>query len=231
MADNAVVIMILTSLPPVEQVGTHKVPRALAHDPPFRFLVEAFEGRSRGAYDRGQTSSTWESRQKFLDLVNRKLPASDIASLVSTIDGAIFLYDSIAGTTEQDFVFLAALLQFLKDYQLVFEGRFEAISQEIQSRIKAKMGEFESFLLQWHRRSGEEAFDRNLEHAVEEVESMQKNRHEAERRRVEVRERSQEVKEEIERTERWQEVSEEERRARRPKLDLNLGTEAQRDWT
>jgi hypothetical protein len=74
----------MTSKPPFEQIGSHRIPRALAQDPPFRFLLEAFEGRSQRALDRGQKTSAWKSRQEFLDLVNKKVPASDVASLVST---------------------------------------------------------------------------------------------------------------------------------------------------
>jgi hypothetical protein len=113
------------------------------------------------------------------------------------------------------------LLQFLKDYHLVSVGRFEAISHDIQARIQAKTGNFESFLGQWHRKTCEEAFERDLVHAVEDVESMQRNKEEAEKRRAEVRERSREVREDIERTARWHE-GEEERRARRPKIDHEL---------
>lgn len=73
---------------------------------------------------------------------------------------------------------------------MITEEIFEGVSQEIQSRVKAKTGEFEFFLYQWHKRSAEEAFERNLVHAVEEVESMQRNQKEASRRQAEVQERS-----------------------------------------
>jgi hypothetical protein len=202
----------MTSSPHFQLVGTHRIPQALACDPPFRFLVEAFEGRSRLAVEGGQRSSSWESRQKFLDLVNGKLPASDVSSLIQTINAAIFFYDRIPAVEAEDFLFLAALLQFLKDFRLVSKGRFEAVSQEIQSRVKAKTGEFDSFLYQWHKGTDEEAFERNLVHAVEEAESMQRNRKEASKRKAEVQERSQEVEEAIRRTARIREVQADERR-------------------
>lgn len=202
----------MTTLPHFQQVGTHKIPQALAFDPPFRFSVEAFEGRSRIAFEKGQRSSTWESRQKFLDLVNRKLPASDVGSLVQTINAAIFFYDKVPAVGAEDFRFLAALLYFLRDYSLVSEGRFEAVNQEIQSRVKAKTGEFDSFLYQWHKVTEEEALERNLVHAVEEVEAMQRNRKEASKREVEIQERSREVEEAIRRTTTIQEVRADERR-------------------
>jgi hypothetical protein len=203
---------VMTSLPPYELIGNHRIPRALAEDPPFRFLVEAFEGRSRTAIEKGQKSSTWECRQKFLDLVNRKLPAADVGSLVQTINAAIFFFDQIPSVRAEEFLFLAALLQFMKDFRLITEERFEGVSQEIQSRVKAKTGEFESFLYQWHKRSAEEAFERNLVHAVEKVEIMQRNQKEASRRQAEVRERSREVEEAIKRTDRIREARAEERR-------------------
>jgi hypothetical protein len=202
----------MTSSPHFQLVGTHRVPQALACDPPFQFLLEAFEGRSRSAVEGGQKSSTWESRQKFLDLVNRKLPASDVGSLVQTINAAIFFYDRIPAVGAEDFLFLAALLQFLRDFRLISKGRFEAVSQEIQSRVKAKTGEFDSFLYQWHKGTEEEAFERNLVHAVEEVETMQRNRKEASKREAEVQERSREVEEAIKRTARIREVRADERR-------------------
>jgi hypothetical protein len=178
-----------------QQVGTHKIPKALAQDPPFRFLVEAFEGRNQTAAEGGQRKSTWESRQKFLDLVNRRIPASDIASLVSTINAAIFLFDKLPEIGIEDYVFLAALLRFLKDYNLVTEGAFESIFQDIQARVLAKSGEFKSFIYRWHKRTSEEAFERELVHATETAERMQRNKKEAERRREEVRKRSKEVQE------------------------------------
>lgn len=202
----------MTSSPHFQQVGTHRVPQALAADPPFQFLVEAFEGRSRSAFEKGQRSSTWESRQKFLDLVNRQLPASDVASLVQTINAAIYFYDKIPAVGTEDFQFLAALLYFLRDYRLISEERFEAVDQEIQSRVKAKSGEFDSFLCQWHKKTEEEAFERNLVHAVEEVEEMQQNQKEARKREVEIQERSREVDEAIRRSTRIREARAEERR-------------------
>jgi hypothetical protein len=186
----------MTALPQFEVVGGHRIPRALANDPPFRFLVEAFEGRSQRAAEGGQLRSTWGSRQKFLDLVNRKIPASDIASLLPTIDAAIFFYDQKQGIQKEDFVFLAALLQFLKEFNLISRQSFEPVSQEIQARIEAKSGSFEAYLLGWHRKTGEEAFERELVHAAEKAERMHRNRQEAERRRAETRERTRQVKEE-----------------------------------
>lgn len=178
-----------------QQVGTHRIPKALAQDPPFRFLVEAFEGRNQTAAGGGQRESTWESRQKFLDLVNRRIPASDIASLVATINAAIFLFDRLPEIGVGDYVFLAALLRFLKDYDLVTKGAFESISQDIQARVSAKSGEFESFIYRWHKGTSEEAFERELMHATENAERMQRNKKEAERRREEVRERGREAQE------------------------------------
>jgi hypothetical protein len=186
----------MTTLPQFEFVGGHRIPRALANDPPFRFLVEAFEGRSQRAAEGGQLRSTWPSRQKFLDLVHRRTPASDIASLLPTINAAIFFYDQTQKIDGEDFVFLAALLQFLKDFHLIPEHSFEAVSQAIQARVEAKGGRFEAFLLKWHRKKGEEAFERELVHATETAERMQKNRLEAERRRAEVRERTRQVSQE-----------------------------------
>jgi hypothetical protein len=49
--------------------------------------------------------------------VNRKVPASDIASLLQTINAAIFFYDRIPAKEAKDFLFLAALLQVLRDFQ------------------------------------------------------------------------------------------------------------------
>jgi hypothetical protein len=95
------------------QVGTHRIPKALAQDPPFRSLMEAFDGRNHFAAESRGEGSTWKSRQKILDLVNRRIPASDIASLASTTNVVIFWYDQVAGILAEDFVFLAALLQFL----------------------------------------------------------------------------------------------------------------------
>jgi hypothetical protein len=195
----------------------------LASDPPFKFLVEAFEGRSRSAFEGGQKSSTWKNRQEFLDLVNRKVPASDIASLLQMISAAIFFYDKIPEVEVENFLFLTALLQFLKDYCLISKGRFKVVSQEIQARVKFKKEEFDSFLLQWHRETEGEAFERALVHAVEEAETMQQNRREAKRRRTEVRERSWEVREAVERTTRIQEARAEERSVPpRAKLDPEL---------
>jgi hypothetical protein len=110
----------------------------LAQDLQFLFLVEAFDGRNQTAAESGQRNSTWANRQKFLDLVNRRTPASDIASLVSTINAAIFLFDKIPEIGKEDYVFLAALLRFLKDYHLALEGSFESISQDIEARVTAK---------------------------------------------------------------------------------------------
>jgi hypothetical protein len=185
----------MSSTSKFQQVGTHSVQKALAQDPPFLFLVEALDGRNQTAAERGQRKSTWESRQKFLDLVNKRIPASDIASLASTINAAIFLFDKIPEIGQEDYVFLAALLRFLKDYHLVSEGAFESISQDIEARVKAKSGEFDSFVYQWHKRTSEEAFERELMHATEIAERMQRNRKEAERRIEEIRERSEEVQE------------------------------------
>jgi hypothetical protein len=185
----------MSSTSKFQQVGTHRIPKALAQDPPFLFLVEAFDGRNQSAAESGQRNSTWANRQKFLDLVNRRIPASDIASLVSTINAAIFLFDKIPEISQEDYIFLAALLRFLKDYHLASEGAFESISQDIQARVTAKSGNFESFVYQWHKRTSEEAFDKELVHATETAERMQRNRKEAERRIEEGRERRKEVEE------------------------------------
>jgi hypothetical protein len=195
-----------------QQVGTHRIPKALAQDPPFLFLVEAFDGRNQAAAEGGQQSSTWHKRQRFLDIVNRHIPSSDIASFFSTINAAILFFDKTPGITEEDSVFLAALLQFLKDFHLISDGAFASVSQELQARVKAKTGEFESYLNQWHQKTSEEAFERGLVHAAEIAERMQRNRKEAERRRTEVRERTREASQ----------LLEEDSRIRAPKLGPEL---------
>jgi hypothetical protein len=146
--------MMSTSL--FQQIRAHRIPKALAQDPPFLLLVEAFEGRSQAAAESGQQKSTWDKRQRFLDIVNRRIPSSDIASFISTINAANLFFDRIPGIVEEDFVVLAALLQFLKDFHLVSEGAFAFVSQEIQARVKTKSGEFESYLSQWYQKTSEE---------------------------------------------------------------------------
>jgi hypothetical protein len=177
------------------------VPKALAQDPLFQILIEAFEGRSHSAVRAKQLRSSWAPRQRFLDLIHRRIPASDIASLRATIDAAVQFYDKIPEISEQDYVFLAALLQFLREFNLINSEAFEASSQEIQARVHAKEGTFENYLAQWHGRTEEQAFDRSLLEAVKLAERMHKNKQEALRRKSE----SQARREEIERQEHQQE--------------------------
>jgi hypothetical protein len=68
-----------------ETLGGHKIPVEVAQALASKFLEEAFEGRSRADFEQGQEFSTWEPRQKFLNLVRKKVPKNDIASLVPTI--------------------------------------------------------------------------------------------------------------------------------------------------
>lgn len=77
----------------------HRVPIEVANDPPFRFLAEAYEGRSWSAVRNEQKSSSCKERQQFLNLVREKVPRFDVLSLVATIDAAVLDHDRIADSS------------------------------------------------------------------------------------------------------------------------------------
>jgi hypothetical protein len=77
----------------------HRVPVEVANDFPFRFLAEAYEGRSWSAVRNEQKSSSCKERQQYLNLVSDKVPRSDVLSLVAPIDAAVLHYDRIADSS------------------------------------------------------------------------------------------------------------------------------------
>jgi hypothetical protein len=150
----------------------HRVPVELANDPPFRFLVEAYQGRSGTAIRNDQKSSSWKPRQQFLDLVREKVPRSDILSLVATIEAAVLHYDKIADIQGADYIFLEDLLRFLREFDIIGEKTFVSADEEIKARISCKEGSFESYLFEWDRLTQKEAFEREAVKAAEGAERM-----------------------------------------------------------
>jgi hypothetical protein len=138
----------MNKLPRYCSLAGHRVPVEVASDPPFRFLAEAYEVRSRTAVRNDQKSSSWNARQHFLDLVRGKVPKSDVKGLVATIDAAILHYDRIADIGEADFIFLGDLLRFLKDFQIIEERTYAPVAEELKSRISIKAGTFDSYLFE-----------------------------------------------------------------------------------
>jgi hypothetical protein len=134
------------SHPRFETLGGHRIPVEVANDPAFRFLEEAFEGRSRTAFEQGQETSTWDKRQKLLDLVRRRIPKGDIAGFVPTVASTVFHYDLLAGIKEENFVHLGALLSFLKECKLISQVSYKIIEEEIEARVNVKAGTFEGYL-------------------------------------------------------------------------------------
>jgi hypothetical protein len=188
----------MSNLPRFLRISENRIPVELAGDFPFRFLVEAFEGRSKAALRHGQRYSVHRPRQRFLDLVKGKYPKAEVKSLVNTIGAALQLYDKIPSITAADFVFLDALLRFMKEYDLVSEGQFETISDEIKARINLKTGNFEAYLAEWNGRTQRESFDWQAVQSADLAERMYRNKQEALRRLEERRAREREVRQEQE---------------------------------
>jgi hypothetical protein len=166
----------MNNSPRFETVVGHRVPVEVARDPPFRLLAEAYEGRSKAAIRNDQTSSSCKERQQLLNLVKRRVPKSDILSLVATIDAAIFHYDRVADIQEADFEFLGDLLSFLKEFGIVEERRIASVAEELKARINSKAGSFENYLRDWDQRSQAEAFEREAIRTVEMTERMHANK-------------------------------------------------------
>jgi hypothetical protein len=191
----------MSQIPRFLRVGENRVPVELANDPPFRYLIEAFEGRSKAALRHGQRYSIYRPRQRFLDLVKGKYPKAEVKSLANTISAAVQLYDRIPSINVADFVFLDALLRFLKEYDLISEERFNNISEEIKARINIKCGTFEAYLAEWNGKTQRETFDKQAIQSLELAERMYQNRKEALKRKAETQAR-QEEQEHAEATER-----------------------------
>jgi hypothetical protein len=168
-----------------ETLGGHRIPVEIAQDPAFRFLEEAFEGRSRAAFEQGQEFSNWKPRQTFLNLVRKKVPKRDIASLVPTIAAAVFHYDHLADIKEEDFAHLGALLRFLRDYRLISEVSYQVISEEVKARVCAKARTFEKYLKEWQTRKREEYFEAEVVRHVEEAERISESKKRALERKAE----------------------------------------------
>jgi hypothetical protein len=179
--------------PRFELVEGHKVPVEVAKDPPFPFLAEAYEGRSRVAVRNDQVSSSCKTRQQFLSLVKGRVAKSDVLSLVATIDAAIFHYDRIADIQEADFEFLNDLLWFPKDFNIVEERRIAPVAEELRARIHCKAGSFEHYLKDWDERSQANAFEKEALKATSLAERMHASKKQALARQAErKREREQE---------------------------------------
>jgi hypothetical protein len=174
--------VVMSSLPRFLRIGENRIPVELAKDPPFLFLVEAFEGRSKAALLHGQRVSTYRPRQRYLDLVRGRYPKADVNSLANTISAAVQLYDKIPSIQVTNFVFLDALLRFLKEYGLVTKEQFDTISEEIKARIKVNTGTFEAYLAEWNGKTQKDAFERQAIRSADLAERMYKNKKEALRR-------------------------------------------------
>jgi hypothetical protein len=120
-------------LPKYQSLAGHRVPVEVAEDPPFRMLVEAFEGRSKRTVRNDQRSSSWKPRQQFLDLLRGRVPKADALSLAFTVHAAVLHYDRISDIQEGDFAFLEDLLKFLKEYGVIGDRTFEPIEEELMS--------------------------------------------------------------------------------------------------
>lgn len=151
----------------------------IANDPPFRFLAEAYEGRSRTAVRNEQRSSSCKERQQFLDLVRGKVPKSDVLSLVATIDAAILHYDRISDIEVANYEFLGQLLRFLKEFGVIKESSYAPVAEELKSRIHIKAGNFDSYLFEWDKRTQAESFEKEAIRAAELTERMHANKKQA----------------------------------------------------
>lgn len=149
----------MSSSPRYASIGGNRIPVELLNDAPFRFLAEASEGRSKAALLHGQRVSIYRPRQRFLDLVKGKFPREEVANLVFTISAAIQLLDRIPTTRITDYLYLDALLSFLKEYDLVSQNGFKRVSKGIKARINVKAGIFEAYLAEWNGKTQRESFD------------------------------------------------------------------------
>jgi hypothetical protein len=182
----------MSSLPRYSSLVGHRVPVEIANDPPFRFLVEAYEGRSRIAIRNEQKSSSCKARQQFLNLVRGKVPKSDIRILVATIDAAVLHYDRIPDIGEADYTFLGDLLRFLWEFGLVEERTYAPVAEEVKSRIHIKAGTFDSYLFEWDQKTQRESFETEAIKAAEVAERMHANKKQA-HERLAVRRREQQA--------------------------------------
>jgi hypothetical protein len=153
-------------------LGGHRVPTEVANDPLFRLLAEAYEGRSRAAVRSDQKSSSNRNRQQFLNLIKRRVPKSDILSLVATVGAAILHYDKISGMQEGDFIFLAKLLRFLDEFGIIKERFIAPVADELKAKISCKTETFDKYLFEWDRQTQKEALEREKIKAVELAEKM-----------------------------------------------------------
>jgi hypothetical protein len=169
-------------------VAGHRVRVEVANDPPFRFLAEAYEGRSRTAVRNDQRSSSWNSRQHFLDLVRGKVPKADVKSQVATIDAATLHYDQLADIGEADFIFLDKLLRFLKEFKIIEDRTYAPVAEELKFKISIKAGTFDSYLFEWNKGTQKESFKREVILAAEAARRIHASKKKALERRASRRE-------------------------------------------
>lgn len=186
----------MSNSPRYSSLVGHRVPVEIANDPPFRFLVEAYEGRSKIAVRNEQRSSSWKPRQEFLSLVRGKLPKAEVSSLVATIDAAVLHYDKIADIGKADYAFLGDLLWFLKEYGVIEERAYAPVAEEVKSRIHIKAGTFDRYLFEWDQNTQQESFEREAIRAAEVAERMHASKKQALERRAARRRGQQESEQE-----------------------------------
>jgi hypothetical protein len=179
MLGNAARDEQMSNSPRYSSLVGHRVPVEIANDPPFRFLAEAFERRSRSAVRNEQKSSSCKARQQFLNFIRGRVPKSDILSLVATIDAAVVHDDKIADIGEADYAFLEELLRFLREYGIIGEKTYAPVAEEIKSRIHIKAGTFDSYLFEWDQRTQKESFEKEASKVTENAERMHASKKQA----------------------------------------------------
>lgn len=112
----------------------YKIPIVCGHIVEFLTLAQAFEGRSKAAFDQGLQSSSSPARDTFLRLVNKKIPGLNSSVIFSTLDSVIHIFERSCYIDSRDYDLLKKLVRLVFDYDLIFEEQQAQLREDIGTR-------------------------------------------------------------------------------------------------
>lgn len=116
--------------------GKWVVSKLVTADPEFRLLWTAYEGRNKVRFERGERGSASNIHLDiFLKLVTNQIRSTNP---FSTISQAIVFYGICQAVREQDFDLLKRISDFLLDYKILSEHKWNQLRDGISLRILAK---------------------------------------------------------------------------------------------
>lgn len=152
---------------PVYQCQGYQVPNALGQNVEFLTLCNAYEGRSKAAYDQGIQESPFynDNRNTFLCLVRKR--SLNVSQIFSTLHTAIRTFQTSNSIASRDYDLIRKLVDFVYGYNLICDTQWPLLRDEIHLRQRDLKGQEAQALAQRLQRERVASRARIVEEALE----------------------------------------------------------------